>query len=184
MVERFKRHTGIESDDRARDFLETALRAFAESLTWKEAERLASELPDPASRWFMEVEHGRLCSFEELRRRIQQRTGAPTGIVLEWVPAALAALRGELSPQTRQELARKLGDEWGAVFRTPHRSFADTEPRARRNAETVEPHTLAEGRPGSARPLSESRPSPQPDSVGERNPYGDRKLSSATPKPK
>jgi hypothetical protein len=132
----------------------------------------------------MDVEHGHLCTFEELCQRIQERTGAPPGIVLEWVPAALAALRGELSPQTRQELVRKLGDEWGDVFGTPSRSSKETNRHARPDVESAAPRTLAEGRPGSARPLSESRPSSQPDSVGESNPYGDRKLSSATPKPK
>lgn len=179
MIEYVKRHTGIQADDEAKDFLEIALRAFAESLTWKEAERLAGELAAPASRWIMEAEHGRVCAPDELCRRVGQRAGLKRGLAVEWVPVALAALSHELSPEMRTWLERKLGDDWRPLLRARRRSAVQSSPQHPAGRDAVEPRTLAEGRPGSATPLSEARPSAQPDSVADENPYGDHKLSSA-----
>lgn len=178
MIDYVKEHTGIEDGDAAMAFLQEVLRAFAESLTRSEAERLARELPEPASRWLMEVEHGDTCSPDELYRRVQRRAHVEMGIAVEWVPVAVAAMARELSPSTQHWLEGHLGEAWSPLLNVRGRSFLPSKrgPVAR---EADPPRTLAEGRPGSARPLSESRPRPQPDSVAEDNPYGDTKLSSA-----
>lgn len=178
MIEYVKVHAGIQEEDAAMGFLEQTLRTFAEVLTRREAERLSCELPAPASRWVTEVEHGNMCSPEELCRRVQRRVRMQMGVAVEWVPVALAAMTRELSPETQEWLERNLGDDWSALLSVQGNSLVPSRPRVIHGDR--HPRTLAEGRPGSATPLSESRPRLQPDSVAEDNPYGDRKLSSAS----
>lgn len=178
MVDYVAEHTGVAVRDAAIQLLRRALSAFAECLTASEARRVADDLAAPVCHWITEAEHGEPCAPDALYDRMQRRSGVDRGVAVESVQVALEAMARELSPQTRQWLERRLGDAWAELLEDRERSSVPPTPPLRH--EIDRPRTLAEGRTGSARPLSESASQPQPDSVAEDNPYADRKVSSAS----
>ena len=177
MIDYVGEHAGVAPRETAIELLRDALGAFATCLTASEARRVASDLGAPVSDWMTEVEHGQLCTPEALYDRMQHRCRVEKGVAVESIQVALAAMVRELSPETRRWLQHRLGEPWAELL--AHRERSSAPPRQRVRRESDHPRTLAEGRTGGARPLSESAPQPQPDSVAEDNPYADRKVSSA-----
>lgn len=178
-------HTAMEERATAVQWLEETLTAFAKCLTPSEAQRLASELPPPASHWVRDVEHERMFGEPDaLYQRVQRHLDVKMSTVVERTGVALLAMARALRPETREWLAQRMGESWAGLLeeRSAAAASASTSGSASRGIEVPDPgtkRTLAEGRPGSEHPLSESAPEPQPDSVAARNPYANRKLSSA-----
>jgi uncharacterized protein (DUF2267 family) len=178
-------HTAIEQRSTAVHWLEETLCAFAKCLTLSEAQRLSLELPPPASHWIRNVEHERMVGepdalYERVRRRLDVKASA----AMETVRVVVLAMARALRPETREWLAQRMGEAWAGLLEEP----SDTEGSSSRPARSLSTstrssdraRTLAGGKPGSQKPLSESAPEPQPDSVAYENPYSERKLSSAT----
>lgn len=173
-------HTGIKQRATAIQWLEETLTALAKCLTSAEAQRLALELPAPASHWIRDVEHQRMFEHPDaLYELVERRLGVPASVAVERAQVALLAMARMLRNETRQWLAQRMGDPWSDLFEEPDRSASRSRTRHPAGAHETQRDTLAEGRPGSDAPLSESSPKPQPGSVGEDNPYEDRKVSSA-----
>ena len=180
MIDYIVEHTAIDQRAEAVHWLEETLTAFAKCVTPSEAQRLALELPAPASHWIREVDHERALDHpKQLYDRVQHRFDVSTTVVMERVQVALLAMARELRPDTRQWLGQHMGQHWNTLLEDPMRSSSSSMqlPAHRHAAERA--RTLSEGRPGSATPLSESGPTSQPGSVAERNPHRDRKVSSA-----
>lgn len=174
-------HTAIDERAEAIHWLEETLTAFAKCLTPAEAERLALELPAPASQWIRDVEHERRFDRpEQLYDLVEQHLDVSGSVAMERAQVVVLALARELRPETRQWLVKHMGDPWESLFeeRTKLPSHASQDRRTHR-AQTEGARTLAEGRPGSATPLSEAAPEPQSGSIAEANPHADRKVSSA-----
>lgn len=178
-------HTAMEERSTAVQWLEETLTAFAKCLTPSEAQRLALELPPPASHWIRDVEHERMFGepdalYERVRRHLDVKASA----AMERAGVALLAMARALRPETREWLAQRMGEAWAGLLeeRSDHEGTSSSPARASSAStrRSERPTTLAEGKPGSEKPLSESAPEPQPDSVADENPYSDRKLSSAT----
>lgn len=173
-------HTAIEERAEAIHWLEETLTAFAKCLTPAEAQRLALEVPPPASHWIRDVDHDRKFDRpEQLYDLVRQHLGVSAGIAMERAQVAVSALTRELRPDTRQWLVKHMGESWQGLFEERTAS-ASTGPREHRAHAAQRGHasTLSEGRPGSVTPLSEAAPEPQSGSVAELNPHEDRKVSS------
>lgn len=172
-------HAGVDREA-AKALLEEALIVFAEGLTRSEAERLAHDLPAPASEWITNAKHGNTFDPGELYERVRSRSGTAMGLAVERAQVAVATMVRELRPQTREWLERRMGDNWKPLLEEPRRPSSPSPPRpAHAHLGPAPPHTLAEGRVGSAAPLSESAPTrTQRGSVAEDNPHADRKVSS------
>jgi uncharacterized protein (DUF2267 family) len=181
MTDYVMEHAAVGERKAAEALLEQTLAVFAGCLTRSEAQRLADDLPAPVSEWIMRAEHGGDLGLEELYDRVRDRLGVKMGVAIEQAQVAVAAMARELRPDRRQWLGQRMGDRWKPLFeerRRPSSPSTGRVPRVR--TEPDEHRTLAEGRAGSSKPLSESAPSrTQPDSVAEDNPYGDRKVSSS-----
>jgi hypothetical protein len=120
------------------------------------------------------------------QQRVRGARGAQPGAlsrpVLERVQMVCAVLASALPPELVADLIRELPEPFQAAFE--HELTQPTPARVRRG-------TLASGRPGAARPLSEAEPgsthplhsarpgSAHRDSVQSENPHADTKLSSA-----
>lgn len=176
-------HTAIEQRAEAVHWLEETLTAFAKCLTPSEAQRLALELPAPASHWIRDVEHERMFGRpDELYDLVQRHLESTTGLAVERTQVAIAAMARELRAETRDWLARRMGEPWSDLLEggSPPESKQSPERESdRASSRETTPRTLADGRPGSTTPVSESAPSAQPGSVAEENPHEDRKVSSA-----
>jgi len=110
--------------------------------------------------------------------RVASREGTSVGQALEHAQVVCEVLAANLSAEHRHRLMAHLPDDWRELFSPPSRAGV----RERFVHDERHPHnTLAEGRPGSATPLSESRPerAHSQSVVRADNPHGDRKLSSS-----
>jgi uncharacterized protein (DUF2267 family) len=107
--------------------------------------------------------------------RVAEREGVRPSIAKEHAETVLAVMVEDLDPEARERLRRILPAEVATALEPPPPSGhepARPQPIAR--------PTLAGGRPGSLRPLSESSADrTQSHSVATPNPHAARKLSSA-----
>lgn len=119
----------------------------------------------------------------ELYARVADASGVEPGIAVEIAQMHFQWLAERLRPELRHELRQDLGREWSSLL-------MDARPPAREPGAHVHVppmpgpgRTLADGAPGSARPLASSRPpSGQRDSIsGTDDPKGDSKLSGGRP---
>jgi uncharacterized protein (DUF2267 family) len=130
------------------------------------ARRLAGGVPEPFE-------------LDALLRDAAGRLGVSPATAKETIEVVLAVLSGSLDAERRERLESSLPP--------PLRTLAG--PLAVAAAAEAAPHhsarhlrqTLASGRPGSERPLSEAHPgSSHAQSVAADNPHGETKLSSAS----
>lgn len=157
--------------------LEATLKAFAQCLTPHEAQRLANELPAPASQWIANAEHCETFGPIELHHRVSAQEGVETTFAMEHAQVALEAMVEAISGEARQWISHRLGDAWSRLLQ-PRPSVTSLSRRPAGPHQPEEPHTLAEARPGSSHPVSESAPPRHTDSVSDDNPHGDTKISS------
>jgi hypothetical protein len=111
------------------------------------------------------------------RKRVAALTGLSEAHAVEAAQVVCATLAEVLDPDTRVWLVARLPEElgeWLSGRQTP--SFAHQATHGKRRDST-----LAEGRPGSAHPLSEAHPKrAHADSIAHSdNPHGDTKLASS-----
>jgi hypothetical protein len=114
-----------------------------------------------------------------LYQQVAEQTGLRVGVALELVQSTVAELSESLTEPARALLRESLPASWAALVVEPRaraRPIATAEPRA----EAPVGHTLASGRPGGTRPLSEAPPpAGQADSIATSDdPHADR-LASA-----
>jgi len=166
----------LETESEAERTVQAVLSVLAERLSRSEAEALADELP---ATWAETLRAGRFeRAFErdELVVRVAEREGVPRGFALEHTEVVCATLAGALSEATMARLERALTPSLLTLF--TRRALSATPPE---RAIGGHGHTLADGRPGSRRPLSEAVPSTaHSESVASTaNPHADTKLSTA-----
>jgi uncharacterized protein (DUF2267 family) len=180
----------FETASEARSALNATLRALRGGLTDDEAQALAQEIDAPWAAPLREGSYEGELSAEEFYRLVAfhgQRRLSPGA---EQAQIVCRALRSVLSPTALQRLSRQvplLAQEFEAP---PELQVIQCAKHLRSSAAPEQ--TLAAGRPGSSRPLSEARPNAgQTLSEGraERahahsvarsdDPHGDTKLSSA-----
>jgi len=144
---------------------------------WKQAVIEGGRHPEPGAREGVDP-------VEDFYHRVAVAEDVEPGFGREHAQAVCTALAGELEEGTLTRLRRALPEGLAALL-TPARHRGpppapDTRPqdgleRARRGAGD----TLAAGRPGSTRPISESRPMQAGSILESDNPRGDTKISSA-----
>lgn len=168
-----------------------ALGALSAELVEDERRLLAADLGENWKRAVMQGGRyadsrrgGQTGSADELYRRTAAGEDVDPGFGREHAQAVCAALARVLGDDTLDRLRRALPDELAGLLVAPEptkpREAPETRPpdsreRARRGAG----RTLAGGRPGSSRPLSESRPMQAGSIMESDNPRGDTKVSSA-----
>jgi hypothetical protein len=103
---------------------------------------------------------GRHARAEELRLRLERRLGVNRARAIELVEIVCQAIAARLDRDERAQLTNRLRDDLHAFFDLPP-SVAATATREPGLARAG--HTLADGRPGSRHPLSESRPAGRVD---------------------
>lgn len=117
MIDYVIQHTAIDERAEAVHWLEETLTAFAKCLTPAEAERLALEIPAPASHWIRDVDHERrFHGPDELYDVVRQHLGVNASTAMERAQVAVSALAQELRPDTRVWLAKHMGSSWKSLF--------------------------------------------------------------------
>jgi hypothetical protein len=156
------------------------LTALGEQLFDDERAMLAGELPDEVSRHLKAARRRGAPGLATLFRRVARREGTRIGIAVEHAEVVLRVIGEALSRTTLARLTKD-APELGRLFEPPELSDAPppplrpTPPRGHRHsvARSDDPHsdtrlssagptlergqhTLATGRPGSARPISDA----------------------------
>jgi uncharacterized protein (DUF2267 family) len=153
------------------------LEKLAACLPRGDAQALAEELPEALRTSVQPPRRRRAPTIEALVQHVSQREEVELGLAVEHAEAVLAALGDRLPFEVRGRLHRHLPHAWARLLE-PRLFEPPGLPPSRGLGST-----LAEGRAGSRRPLSEAAPpGPQSQSVGAQNPHANRKLSS-TPGP-
>lgn len=122
---------------------------------------------------------------DELYARVADASGLSPGAAIEVTQMFAAWLVDRLRPDLREALRDDLGADWSALLADPPARATAREPTHRRVPPMPGPlRTLADGAPGSQRPLATAQPRPgQPDSVAASDdPKADRKLSAGRPR--
>jgi uncharacterized protein (DUF2267 family) len=169
--------TGLSGLGEAERTVRTVLGVLRERLTWPVLQALAEDLPASLSTSLLSGGPHQDFDLAELHARVARGEGVRPGIAVEHTGVVCQVVAEALSPATLHRLREALPEPIGALFRPrePVKPFEHVH---------LDPshHTLAEGRPGSQRPLAEARPErAQTESVVRAdNPHGDTKLSSAT----
>ena len=173
----------------ARRAFDATLRALRRGLSEDEADWLAVALGPALSGPLLRETHAGELTTAELYRWMKRYTKQRKGIAVEQAQVVCRAL-AELLPEPDLERLKKHLPELADLLQVPELGAAPVPPRRLRSAPGD--HTLAGGRPGSTRPISEAGGPSDRDLAGgdpedlaqtqsvarTRNPHGETKLSS------
>ena len=189
-LEQVRRRAGLRDDEQAQQAAGVALSALAHELLADERRLLVRALGEQW-RWAImpggaedEAAAERTGDAERVYRRVAAAEDVELGFGREHAQAVYAALAAVLDDETVSRLRSALPEPLAALLLQPARGDHRAVPsppdqsnhvRARRGAGG----TLASGRPGSSRPLSESRPRQAGSLLEEEHPRDDTKISSA-----
>jgi uncharacterized protein (DUF2267 family) len=170
------RELGALADDHGAEVAIVAtLGALSDALTPDEARRCAEHLPaEFAARLTGRAAPGP-SSIDGIARALGGE--ANLGFAREHVEAVCAVVAAALDSETREVLVKHLGGDLGPIFQDrPPTTRPEPASRRRRHRQI-----LAEGRPGSAHPLSEAAPAQgQSHSVAANPaPHAETKLSTS-----
>lgn len=190
VLERLLERAPFETTSEARSALQATLKALRGGLTDDEAQALAQEIDAPWAAPLREGFYEGELAVEEFYRLVAFHGQRRLSIGAEHAQIVCRALGSVLSRTALQRLAQQvplLAREFEAA---PDLQVIQCAEHLRSAA--APEHTLAAGRPGSSRPLSEARPNPDETLSGGRaekahahsvarsdDPHGDTKLSSA-----
>lgn len=184
IVARVREALGMLSDDDTACAIDAVLDALGGAMTREEAGAVARHLPTRLAT-ILSVASERERpegSVSDVVSSVASREGLTASAAYETVKVTCEVLAGYLPEDVVDRIQQDLPAELGALFVHPHGEWCVPEPPlAVVPAQAVAPpRTLASGRPGSAHPLSESRPERAHRHSIARNPepHGDRKLSS------
>lgn len=168
--------TGLPGPEEADRAARAVLGAVGERLSRQDLRVLAEDLPSRLTDMLRSGTPGQDFGLEELHARVAEREHVREGFAVEHTGTVCQVLAEALSSAALYRLRENLPAPLAALFspRGPLERFerVHLEPDRR---------TLADGRPGSRHPVSESRPErAHAHSVARSaNPHGDTKLSSA-----
>jgi uncharacterized protein (DUF2267 family) len=175
LIQRISDRTGLDSREAERAAF-AVLSVLGERLSRRAAEELAEELPLRIGGFLFGREHGQQFGPDELHARVSAREDIRLGFAIEHTAVVCETIAEALSPGALYRLREALPEDLARLFAIHPRS-----PRFERTRADARRHTLAEGRPGSGRPLYAARfDRAHTHSIAlADNPHADTKLSSS-----
>lgn len=143
----------IPDTGRAQAAIEAVLDAVAGHLPDQDRAFIADRLPEPYAAAVRRPTRSAASRPDDLYAQLATREEVSLGLAIEHARAACSGLAELAGAEARALLARRLPPDWAALFRPAARASAAGVPRG-----PVPGHgqTLATGKPGSSRPLSEA----------------------------
>jgi uncharacterized protein (DUF2267 family) len=188
LLRRLQELAPFANAEEARRAFDATLQALRRGLNEDEADWLAVALGPGLSGPLLRQSHAGELPPEELFRWTKRYTKTRKGVAVEQAQVVCRTL-AELLPEADLERLKRHLPELAPLFSVPE--AAEVTEVAERPRHPVTDHTLAGGRPGSSRPLSEAgerqravngaKPEPsQTHSIAvSRDPHDDTRLSSA-----
>lgn len=175
MIQRISDRTGLDSREAERAAF-AVLSVVGERLSRRAAEELAGELPIRIGGFLFGRDHGGEFDLQELYARVAAREDVRLGFAIEHATVVCETVAEALSAGALYGLRQALPEEMARLFAAQPRA-----PRFERIRVDARRRTLAEGRPGSSRPIYSARfDRAHTHSVAMAdNPHADTKLSSS-----
>jgi uncharacterized protein (DUF2267 family) len=149
--------SGVDSRQRIERAIQATLEIVGERMNARDAQQLADQLPAPLGEHLRKAPSHRAFGVEELFEHVKdQEPSRRLGIAVEHAKVVCQVLAEALDFDGQQLLRSRLPPEWADLF-SPREPGHDREEWPRGPA-PGHGHTLASGRPGSRRPLSEAAP--------------------------
>jgi Uncharacterized conserved protein (DUF2267) len=129
-------------------------------LTAEDARAVAEELPPPLTALVDGISHQVDLDVRDLYPAVQAQEGSGLGTAVEHAQVVCEVLSEAVSEDTRRRLRVRLPPEWAQLFvPRQRRSVGEDESFVvGRRAPSGHGHTLADGRQGRHRPISEAVP--------------------------
>ncbi len=152
--------TGIRAPESADRAIRAALSTVGGRLTAEDAQAVAEELPPVLAAMVGGVHRHAEFDVRELYAAVQEEEGSSPGAAFEHAKVVCEVLSEAVSEPTRIRLQSRLPPEWAQLFVPRQRpSVGEDDPfTPSRGVPAGHGHTLADGRPGSRRPISEAVP--------------------------
>lgn len=148
---RVMHRTGLEDSMQAQKLTLQIVEYLSGCLPFEHAQALAEDLPDPLATHLVEGADYSEADLDELYRQVADEQDLELSFAAEFSQVVFQVLGEFVGLEGRARLGASLPGEWYIYFEP--RKPLQTPQRA-----TKAGHTLATGRPGSARPLSDSHP--------------------------
>lgn len=169
---------GMRDWHEGRRAIAAVLPVLSRQLTSHLRARVTGHLIEPWSQMFKGPEEREALSVDGFVQRVAQREGVPPGFGLEHAQAVCQALIECLPTNLRRDLRDGMPREvWDRICQPAKRDGAG--PRTTGQGRPASNGTLASGRAGSQRPLSEARPAQSGSILMAEDPHGATKISSA-----
>jgi uncharacterized protein (DUF2267 family) len=177
-IESVRGRLALPDPGAARRAIEVTLASLGRALSPDEAAALRATLPPGAAAW-LRARPPRNDDPAAFYERVARRSGLPLSRAREQAQAVLGVVAATSDPETLARLQRHLGEAWAGLLDARPAAASPPDAPSRRARPTTD--TLAAGRPGSRRPLSEARPDrAHSESVASaEDPHGATKISSA-----
>lgn len=182
IIERIMEEGGGADESAAEQALRATLIVLGQRLTDDESRALRTDLPEKLAAVVAQSEYDGDFDAAELYERVRRRQPElSAGMARERTEVVLRVLTGVLSDEVVQRLVRALPADLGRHLLPIEVGEPPPHARPAREPQSAHVTTLAHGRPGSTRPLSEARALPgHTHSVAENaDPHADTKLSSS-----
>ena len=182
LIEDVRKRCGLAEESRAERAVASVVSVLGSALTGADADALARGLPMSFAERLRASAGGlELHDANELYERVAARGALTLGLAVEEAQVVLQVLAETCDPEALTRVRKHLPSDVAALL-TPRTASSAPPPHERVVDEPRFPESsLAGGRQGSRRPLSEARPDEfahQHSVARNQNPHGDRKLSS------
>lgn len=154
-IERVRERAALDSDRAARAAIGATLATLGEGLSRDEAHAVADALPDPFEGMLRQAHFVAPLDAATFYERVRGHEHAPAGMAVEHAVVVCQVLGEALDVETRERLASALPAALAEQL-VPRARPAPPDPRHPHPAPPGSGHTLADGRPGSHAPVSES----------------------------
>lgn len=184
-VEEVQRRTGLATPELSRRAIQVTLGALRQRLVDDEAAALARELPEPFAQLMRGGAYDADFTVDDLYYRVREREGVPLGFAAEHAQAVCQVLAEEIDGETLARLRKHLSADYAALLEPRPVERAPLEPERHLHDDNPpgDGPSLADGRLGSRRPLSEARPDDarahQHSVARSDDPHGDTRMSSS-----
>lgn len=173
LIDKTRERLGGGSDSAVCKAIEAVLQTVGETIGRSDTAAVATALPNRFADALAEANAPAPLDFAEFCSRVARREGVALSFGVEHSQSVIRALCELIGEQERTHLCGKL---WPELLR---RSLVETSPSSGIRPPRIG-STLADGQPGSSKPLSAAPPPSRAHehSVAAANPHGARKLSS------
>ena len=144
--------TGLDDRAHAQEVCHRVISHLSTCLAPELRHQIAHRLPEPLGATLREPAEPGVCDLDVLYRAVADDLGLATSFGLEFSRVVFQVIGESLGRGGRAQLTAALPEDWQELFEPRGTTSAPPRPHP------VDLHRLAGGAPGSAHPVSESRP--------------------------